>query len=279
MAYAHNGDVELYYDTFGNPVDPTLLLVNGLGSQCINFAEPWCEKFVAKGFFVIRFDNRDVGLSTKLPDVAYTLRDMARDAIAVLAALGIEQAHVMGLSMGGMIVQTMAIEHPERLLSMTSMMSTTGDPDVGLSSPEARKLFTAPGPTDRESYVTRHLDSIRTWGSPAFYDEDRLRANANAAFDRCFSPDGQARQGMATATAPSRTDALRRVRIPTLVVHGSEDKLIDASGGRRTAEAIPGARFVLIDGMGHDYPPQLWDQYVQLVYEMLVATTRASAGT
>jgi len=172
----------------------------------------------------------------------------------------------------------MAIEHPERLLTMTSMMSTTGDPDVGQSSPEARKLFTAPRPTDRESYATRHLDSIRTWGSPAFYDEDRLRADANAAFDRCFSPDGQARQALTTA-APSRTEALRGVRIPTLVVHGSEDNLIDASGGRRTAEAIPGARFVLIDGMGHDYPPQLWDQYVQLVYEMLVATTRASAGT
>jgi pimeloyl-ACP methyl ester carboxylesterase len=207
------------------------------------------------------------------------LSDMARDAIAVLDAAGVEQANVMGLSMGGMIVQTMAIEHPDRVLTLTSMMSTTGDPDVGQSSPEARKLFTAPRPTDRESYVTRHLDNIRTWGSPAFFDEDRLRANANAAFDRCFRPDGQARQGRAVAAAPSRTEALRSVRIPTLVVHGSEDKLIDASGGRRTAEAIPGARFVLIDGMGHDYPPQLWDQYVQLVYEMLVATTRASAGT
>ena len=137
MAYAHNGDVELYYDTFGNPVDPTLLLVNGLGSQCINFAEPWCEKFVAKGIFVIRFDNRDVGLSTKSPDVAYTLSDMARDAIAVLDAAGVKQAHVMGLSMGGMIVQTIAIEHPERVLTLTSVMSTTGE--VGYGAPSERR--------------------------------------------------------------------------------------------------------------------------------------------
>jgi pimeloyl-ACP methyl ester carboxylesterase len=265
MPAAHNGEVELYYDTFGDPADPALLLVNGLGSQCINFAEPWCRKFVAEGFFVVRFDNRDVGLSTKLPDIPYTLSDMASDAIAVLDATGVERAHVMGLSMGGMIVQTMAIEHPERLSSLTSVMSTTGDSDVGQSTPEARRLFSLAAPTDRESYVARHLENIRTWGSPAYYDEDRLRENAGAAFDRCFRPDGQTRQSMAIFTASSRTEALRQVRVPTLVLHGTEDKLVDPSGGRRTAEAVPGARFVLIDGMGHDYPPQLWDQIVQLV--------------
>jgi pimeloyl-ACP methyl ester carboxylesterase len=264
MSYARNGDVELYYETFGDPSDPALLLVNGLGGQCINFAEAWCEKFGAVGFFVIRFDNRDVGLSTKLA-VPYTVGDMARDAIAVLDAAEVARAHVMGLSMGGMIAQTIAIEHPDRLLSMTSVMSTTGDPDVGQSTPEARRLSLSAPPTDRESYVARHLESIRTWGSPAYYDEDRLRANAGAAFDRCFQPDGQRRQAMAILSGSSRTAALHGVQIPTLVLHGSEDKLIDASGGRRTAEAIPGARFVLIDGMGHDYPPQLWDKYVQLV--------------
>ena len=264
MAFARNGDVELYYDTFGNPSDPALLLVNGLGSQCINFAEPWCEKFRAEGFFVIRFDNRDVGLSTKVA-VPYTVSDMARDAITVLDAAGVAQAHVMGLSMGGMIVQTLAIEHPDRLLSMTSMMSTTGDTDVGQPTPEARSLSLAAPPTDRESYVARYVEGIRTWGSPAFFDEDRLRASAAAAFDRCFQPDGQARQARAIFSGSSRTAALGDVRVPALVVHGSEDNLIDASGGRRTAEAIPGARFVLIDGMGHDYPPQLWDQIVQLV--------------
>jgi pimeloyl-ACP methyl ester carboxylesterase len=286
MPYAHNGEVELYYDTFGNPSDPALLLVNGLGSQCINYAEPWCEKFAAEGFFVIRFDNRDVGRSTKFADFApdlaglvkakvegreprvpYTVHDMADDAFAVLDAAGVGRAHVMGVSMGGMIVQTMAIDHPDRLLSMTSIMSTTGDPDVGQSSPEAQKLFLSAPPTDRESFIERHLAGIRIWGSPAHYDAERLRANAAAAFDRCFAPEGQTRQTMAIAAGSSRTAALREVRVPALVLHGSADKLVDPSGGRRTADAIPGARFVLLDGMGHDYPPAYWDQIVRLVTE------------
>jgi pimeloyl-ACP methyl ester carboxylesterase len=203
----------------------------------------------------------------RVPDVPYTVHDMADDAIAVLDAVGVARAHVMGFSMGGMIVQTMAIDHPDRLLSMTSVMSTTGDTDVGQPSPEARKLFMAKAPFDRESYIERHLENIRTWGSPAYYDEERLRANAAAAFDRCFDPAGQARQSVAIAAGDSRTAALREVRVPALVLHGSDDKLIDPSGGRRTAEAIPGARFVLLDGMGHDYPPAYWDQIVHLVTE------------
>src|SRR4051812_43556875 len=193
MPYAHNGDAELYYETFGNPADPALLLVNGLGSQCINFSQAWCEKFVGEGFFVIRFDNRDVGLSTKFshvtpdlaglvkaraegrrPTVPYSMSDMARDAIAVLDAAEVAQANVMGLSMGGMIVQTLAIERPERLLSMTSMMSTTGDRDVGQPTPEAHRLSIAARPTDRDSYIERYVEGIRTWGSPAYYDEDRV---------------------------------------------------------------------------------------------------------
>jgi pimeloyl-ACP methyl ester carboxylesterase len=292
MPYARNGDVELYFETFGDRNDPALLLVNGLGSQCINYAEAWCEKFAAEGLFVVRFDNRDVGLSTKFtdfrpdyrgvlqariegrtPEVPYTAGDMADDAIAVLDAVGAARAHVMGLSMGGMIVQTLAIEHPDRLLSMTSVMSTTGDADVGRPSAEAQKVFMLRAPTDRASYIERHLLNLRTWGSPAHYDEDRLRANAAAAFDRCFLPAGQARQSMAIASADSRTTALRELRIPTLVLHGSEDKLIDPSGGRRTAEAIPGARFELIDGLGHDYPPAYWDQFVRLVTDHARAAT------
>jgi pimeloyl-ACP methyl ester carboxylesterase len=167
MPYARHGDVEIFYETFGDARDPALMLVNGLGTQCINYRSEWCEKFAAEGFRVIRFDNRDVGLSTKFasyepnlgpvvsalaagkqPEVPYTLSDMAGDAVAVLDHLGIDRAHVVGSSMGGMIVQTMAIEHPDRLLSMTSVMSTTGDPDVGRPSPAARRLFTAPPPTD-----------------------------------------------------------------------------------------------------------------------------------
>ena len=275
MAFAHNGDVELFYETFGSRDDPALLLINGLGSQCINYHQEWCEKFAAEGFLVIRFDNRDVGLSSKLAGVAvpYTPSDMAADAVAVLDAAGVDRAHVMGVSMGGMIVQTMAIEHPDRLLSITSVMSSTGDPDVGSSSPDALRLILSPPPESRDDYIARHLEAARTWGSPACYDEPRLTGNAAEAYDRCFCPDGQARQMAAIIGAGSRTAALAGVRTPALVLHGDADRLLDPSGGRRTAEAIPGARFVLIEGMGHDYPPEYWDQLVSLVTQHARAAT------
>ena len=274
MTFAHHDHVDLYYETFGDRSDPALLLVNGLGSQCINYHEEWCQKFAAERFFVIRFDNRDVGLSTKLEDAPdYTPSDMAADAVAVLDDAGIERAHVMGLSMGGMLVQTLAIEHPDRLLSMTSVMSATGDRDVGNPTPEALRLIMSPPPADRDAYIARHLEQLRTWGSPDCYDEARLTANAANAYDRCFCPRGQARQLAAIIAADSRTAALRNVRVPALVLHGDADKLVDPSGGRRTAEAIPGARFVLIEGMGHDYPPQYWDRLVALVTEHARAAT------
>jgi pimeloyl-ACP methyl ester carboxylesterase len=282
--FARNGDVEIFYETFGARDDPPLLLVNGLGSQSINYRSELCERFASSGLFVIRYDNRDVGRSTKLagvtPDVAavvralaagrpadapYLLSDMAGDGLAVLDDLGIGRAHVMGASMGGMIVQTMAIEHPESILTMTSLMSTTGDPDVGQPTPEARRLLLAPPPVDREAYVAAQLAGATAWGSPACFDPERLTANAVEAFDRCFDPAGTARQLMAVLASGARTDDLRGVRLPTLVVHGEADNLIAASGGRRTAEAVPGARFVLVAGMGHDYPPQYWDQLVGLV--------------
>jgi pimeloyl-ACP methyl ester carboxylesterase len=191
---------------------------------------------------------------------------MAGDALAVLDALGIERAHVLGLSMGGMIVQTLAIEHPDRLLSMTSMMSSTGDPDVGQATPEAQALLFGPSPRDRASYIARQLDGLRIWGSPAFFDEQRITAQAGEAFDRAFDPDGQTRQLMAImAAAGTRAERLRSVTVPTLVIHGDADRLVDQSGGRRTAELVPGARFELVEGMGHDYPPQLWERIVQLV--------------
>jgi pimeloyl-ACP methyl ester carboxylesterase len=272
MATARNGRCELYYDTFGDPEDPALLLVNGLGSQCINYHEDWCEMFAGRGLHVIRFDNRDVGLSTSFADApcdasgaAYRLSDMAADGIAVLDACGVERAHVMGLSMGGMIAQTMAIEHAERLLSMTSVMSTTGEPQFRRSTPSAWALLTAPPPTDRESYLVGHIAGLRVWGSPAFADEHRWRTDAERAFDRSFRPDGTVRQRLAVGASGSRADALRQVRVPTLVIHGDADTLIEPIGGRRTAELVPGARFELIEGMSHDYPPQLWDRLVDLV--------------
>jgi pimeloyl-ACP methyl ester carboxylesterase len=264
-----SGAVALHYETFGSPSAPALLLVNGLGGQCTSYHVAWCERFVARGFHVIRFDNRDVGLSSKLTDElgSYRLTDMASDAIAVLDAARVERAHVLGVSMGGMIVQTLAIEHPERVRSMISVMSTTGERDVGQPSEEAKvELFASP-PSDRDGYVAGKIAGLRIWGSPAFADEHRWRAEAEAAFDRCFEPAGQIRQFAAIRRSGSRADALRRLAVPTLVVHGDRDTLIDQSGGRRTAELVPDARFELIEGMGHDHPPQLWDRLTDLVGE------------
>jgi pimeloyl-ACP methyl ester carboxylesterase len=272
MPFARNHDCELYFDTFGTLSDPTLLLVNGLGSQCLNYADAWCEKFVARGFHVIRFDNRDVGLSTHFTDTpvgergeAYMLSDMAQDAIAVLDANDIERAHVMGLSMGGMIVQTLAIEHPDRLLSMTSVMSDTSEPEYRSSSPEAWAHLTRPPATNRDEYVAGHIAGMRIWGSPAFADDDRWRADAKRAFSRCFDPAGTRRQFLAVEASPPRAELLRKVELPVLVIHGDCDTLIGVEGGRRTAELIPGARLEVIEGMGHDYPPQMWDRWVALV--------------
>lgn len=269
MAYASNGSVRLYYETFGDPGAPALLLINGLGSQCINYKTEWCEMFVDAGFFVIRFDNRDVGLSTKFNgatgDPPYTLSDMAGDALAVLDDAGVSRTHVVGFSMGGMIVQRLAIEHPGRLLSMTSVMSTTGDGDVGQPTPEALELLITPAPDDREAALDRHVAANRVYGSPDRFDEERLRANAAAAYDRAHYPEGPGRQIRAVVADGSRTEGLRSVRVPTLVLHGDCDRLVDISGGRRTAEVIPGARFVALEGMGHDYPPAYWPRIVSLV--------------
>ncbi len=284
MAVATNGRVEIFYETFGGRNDPTLVLVNGLGSQCINYRTEWCQRFVASGFHVVRMDNRDVGLSTHFTDVApdvagvvaaiadhepvdvpYTLTDMAADVIAVLDALGVDRAHVMGLSMGGMIVQTLAIEHPERLRSITSVMSNTGEPEYGQPTAEARaRLFGRPA-TNREQAIANHLAGLRIWGSPGKVDETAQARFAGEAFDRAFDPAGVARHIMAITASASRVAALRTVRVPTLVMHGSADKLVDPSGGRRTAELIPDARFVLLEGMGHDYPRAYWDEWVDLV--------------
>ena len=281
MALAHNGSVEIYYETFGDPSDPALLLINGLGSQCINFDVEFCELFVARGFFVIRFDNRDVGLSTKfnlvLPDlfavleavrdglepkVAYRISDMARDALAVLDALDVDRAHVAGWSIGGMIAQQLAIDHPDRLLSMTSNMSTTGDPDVGQASAEALEIIFGPSDIDRASIIQRRLDLERVIGSRAHFDDERVAQQTGDAYDRCFNLAGVARQLCAAVASGSRTARLHNVTTPTLVMHGDVDNLIDISGGVRTAESIPGARFVVLEGMGHDLSLFYWNQLV-----------------
>ena len=263
MSIARNGDVELYYETFGSPEDPALVLVNGLGSQCINFHTDWCEMFAAEGYRVIRFDNRDVGLSSKLDGVDYTVTDMAEDVLAVLDAEGIDRAHVMGLSMGGMIVQRLAIDHPDRLLTMTTVMSRTGEPGYGDSAPEALAVLTAPPAKSRDEYIENHVAGIGIYGSkPEWIDDEETRARAAAAYDRCFCPAGIGRQMAAVMRDGSRDDSLRNIEVPTLVMHGSRDTLIRPDGGRHTADVIPNARFVEIEGMGHDYPRAVWKQWV-----------------
>lgn len=261
MLRARQGSIELHVESFGSSDRPVLVLVNGLGNQCISFREEMCELFVAAGFRVVRYDNRDVGLSSECVD-EYTLADMARDTVAVLDAVGSDRAHVMGFSLGGMIVQTLAIEHPERLLSVTSVMSTTGDSDVGHPSPEARELLLTKGSTDRESAIAAHLAGQRTWGSPGHVEWEVQAEMAARAFDRACRPDGVARQYQAARQDGSRTARLRRVDVPFLVIHGDADTLIDVSGGRRTAEVVPGSRYVEIPGMGHDYPRHFWPRLV-----------------
>jgi pimeloyl-ACP methyl ester carboxylesterase len=284
MAFAHNGSVDIYFEGFGPVENPPLLMIGGLGSQATNYPTALCEKFVERGFFVIRFDNRDVGLSTKIshkvpdlaavmaaleegedPVVAYRLADMANDALAVLDALEVDKAHVMGESMGGMIVQQLAIDRPERLLSMTSIMSTTGDPDVGHASPEAMAVLARPLAENRLEFVEMYKEAVRTFGSPGYYDEDDITRAAGEAFDRCNYPVGVARQMTALMASGSRSEALRIVNVPALIMHGDADKLVDISGGRRTAECIPGARFEVLKGMGHDCPPAYWDRWVELI--------------
>ena len=263
MSTAHNGAVEIYYEQIGNPEEPTLLLINGLGSQCLNYQAEWCQLFCDEGFHVVRFDNRDVGLSSKLEGTDYTLADMADDAVAVLDALGVQQAHVMGCSMGGMIVQRLSLDHPDRVLSLTSVMSRTGEAGYGESSEEALAFLLAPPAPSRAAYIERQVAALHVYGSkPEWLDEDAIRARAAAAYDRCFYPDGVGRQMKAVASDGSRAEQLAELDLPALVIHGSRDTLIDPSGGRRTAALIPGARYVEIDGMGHDYPPPVWREWV-----------------
>jgi pimeloyl-ACP methyl ester carboxylesterase len=281
MSIARNGTCQLHYETFGDASNPTLLMINGLGSQSINFADDWIQMFVERGLHVIRFDNRDVGRSTWFDDApvgekgaAYLLPDMAKDAVAVLDAAGVDRAHAVGFSMGGMIVQQLAIDHADRLLTATSVMSTTGEDGHGTASKQAFALLTATPATDRESYVQSQIAGQRVWGSPEFADEERWRRVAEAAFDRAFHPSGTTRQFLAIRASGPRAEQLRSVQVPMLVIHGDKDTLIHPSGGRRTAELVPNARFELIEGMGHDYPPQLWTHLTDLIVGHIGALSR-----
>jgi pimeloyl-ACP methyl ester carboxylesterase len=276
---ADGREIELYYERFGDPGAPTLLFISGLGSQCISFAEEACEMFAAEGFQVVRFDNRDVGLSSRLDDVDYRLADMAGDALAVLDAVGAEKAHILGVSMGGMIAQRLAIHHPGRVLSLTSVMSRTGERGFGDSSKEASEILMAKPPRSRDEYVDLQIRGLKVFGSkPEWVDLDAARLKYETAYDRGTSPAGVRRQFMAIVRDGSRDEELRQLRVPTLVIHGDRDQLIDPSGGRHTAEVIPGARYVEIAGMGHDFPRALWPVWREAWTSFLAEEVSADGG-
>jgi pimeloyl-ACP methyl ester carboxylesterase len=283
-ATAHLGQVDISYETFGDSADPAMLLVMGLGTQMLGWDAGFCELLVERGFFVIRFDNRDVGRSSWIedaprPDVpaamtgdfssaAYTLSDMAADALGLLDHLGVESAHVVGASMGGMIAQTIAIEHPERVLSLTSIMSTTGDRAVGQPAPEGLAALMRTPPNDREGYAESAVEAFRAIGSKGFeIDEDYVRQRALASHDRGYNPLGVARQLLAIGASGDRTERLRELDVPTLVVHGRGDPLVSMTGGEATAAAIPGAKLELVEGMGHDLPRGTWRRLADLIAE------------
>jgi pimeloyl-ACP methyl ester carboxylesterase len=274
--------IEIAYETFGDPADPPLLLVMGLAAQMILWDEELCRMFVERGFHVIRFDNRDVGHSSHVkggpkPRVLramagitrnphYTLEDMADDAFGLLDHLRIEAAHVVGASMGGMIAQTMAIQRPERVLSLASIMSTTGNRRAGLPRLRAFGLLLRRAPRDRDAYVEYVVRVFKVIGSPGFdRDEDWLRELAGKEYDRGVDRGGPARQLVAIQASGDRTEALAGVRVPTVVIHGLEDPLIPPRAGRATGRAIPGAELVEIEGMGHDLPRELWPRIVDHV--------------
>jgi GrpB-like predicted nucleotidyltransferase (UPF0157 family)/pimeloyl-ACP methyl ester carboxylesterase len=280
-------DVTIAYDTFGDPADPPVLLVMGFGAQLIAWHEDLCRMLADRGRYVIRYDNRDCGLSTRydhhpvdlgafiaavstgdlaaaLAMAPYSMRDLAADGIGLLTALGIDRAHVVGASMGGMIAQTMAIAFPERVASLTSMMSSTGEPEVGQSSPEAQQALFAPRPADRAGYVAS-ADRELVWASRRYADVDALRALTAESWDRAYYPAGVPRQLAAMVLAGSRAAELAALNVPTLVIHGLDDTLIDPSGGRRTAELVPGAHLLLVPDMGHDRPRPLWGVLVDAI--------------
>ncbi|MBM2622710.1 alpha/beta hydrolase [Actinoplanes sp. LDG1-06] len=281
--------IDVRYETVGNPDDPALLLVMGLGAQLVDWPADFCAALADRGFHVVLFDNRDAGLSTALdelgaPDLAaimggdpatvpYLLADMAADAAGLLKELGITRAHVVGASMGGMIAQQLTVDHPGLVASLCSIMSTTGDRTVGHPTPEAMAALMRPPASTREEILAGAIASSRVIGSPAYpASEEWLQQRAAAKFDRSFRPRGTQRQYAAIIASPDRTAALRSVEAPTVVIHGEADPLINVSGGRATAAAVPGAELLVIPGMGHDLPQVLWPQIIDAI---VTNTTRA----
>ena len=273
--------VTLCYDEFGDPSDPPMLLVMGLGTQMIAWHEDFCELLVAKGFRVIRFDNRDIGRSTHLrfrpPTTGrmltrrfgpeqYTLTDMAEDAAGLIRELDLGPSHVVGASMGGMIGQSLAAQHPDLVRSLVSIMSNTGNRWRGQPAPSVYRHLLRPPPVDRDGFVERAAEIFGVVGSTGFEnDPEHIREYAARSFDRGHDAAGGARQLAAILKSGDRTRELRSIEAPTLVIHGTVDKLVRPSGGRATARAIPGARLLMVDGMGHDLPRGAWPQLVDAI--------------
>lgn len=279
MPTAQANGIEIHYETFGDPADAPVLLINGLGSQMTRWPEAFCEKLTARGYFAIRFDNRDVGLSTWFkPGDAYRLEDMAADAVGLLDALGIAKAHIAGVSMGGMIAQTVAARHPERVLSLTSIMSSTGDPAAMQSTPEAAAVLNTPAPdpkADFEAFVAHGMRNARTIGSPGYpWTDEQIRQRVISEYQRASNPAGVARQMAAIRATGDRTEWCRTIACPTVVLHGADDPLVPLAGGEATARAVPGAELRVIPGMGHDLPPGLYDTVAEAIF---AAAARAKA--
>jgi pimeloyl-ACP methyl ester carboxylesterase len=277
--------IRIYYERFGSEADPAVLFISGLGSQITYWRPGFVEPIIEAGFQVIAFENRDSGYSEHFdnarvsvmrvveileaggtPEVPYALTDMADDSVGVLDALGIDTAHMLGVSMGGYIAQVTAARHPERVRSLVSIMSTTGNREVGQATPEMNQALYTPPPTEREAAIESSVEyASSAWGD--YFDEDRARETAARNLDRVVYPQGTGRQLAAILAAGDRTADLARITAPTLVIHGEKDPLIDVSGGIATAEAIPNAELWIVPGMGHDLPPALYGDLTKRLVE------------
>ncbi|MFD4878107.1 alpha/beta fold hydrolase [Streptomyces sp. NPDC058420] len=286
---AHNvgpSGIDIAYERFGDPGAPPVLLIMGAGAQLINWPEGFCRELVDRGLHVIRFDTRDAGRSTHFPDApvpdfpaalagdfssaSYTLSDLAADSVGLLDALGLSGAHLVGSSMGGMIAQMIAIEYPDRVRSLTSMMSTTGQPGVGEADFSVFADLGAP-PKDREAFIGWQVRALRLAASPSFpFDETAAAERSGRVFDRGYDPLGIQRQGLAVLATGDRTERLRTLRVPTLVVHGTADIVCDISGGHATADAIPDAELLILEGMGHGLPEELWPELATRIGELVL---------
>ena len=280
-------DVEIEYDKIGDPTSKPILLIAGLGSQLLAWSDEICENLANNGFFVIRFDNRDVGLSTKfkearipdfmeinaayargeLPKVPYTLEDMVDDAIGVIDALNIDKAHICGASMGGVIAQILAYKHPARVLSLTVIMSTTGNPELPQAKPEIMAQFFAPVPSERETYIEETIKRDRLIHGSFPYDEDQGRDYRTKEYDRSYYPEGVARQLAAMAVPGNIKPYISAIQAPTLVIHGREDPFNSVEAGKEIASTIPDAELLIIDGMGHSFPREIIPQIIDAIVE------------